>query len=251
MAEERDEEVARLKARLAELEAGKVTPSRSSFRSGFVGTFGALAAVGVIVAVVAAIGSQPVSSTVATDTPAAPPPLPVGWRYTTAADPMSSKDVRIACITSSNEIHLDSPYQPQRPELCVRRHPRWGTDAYVQLPLGGQFLCYVSDCTVSIRFDDAPARSFRANEPEDGSSDTLFVADDSRLIAGLRSAEVVLLAANFFQNGNQSMSFPVKDFDASRLGIPATVAAAPNGSPRPKARQMTAEEREMAERMGH
>ena len=136
------------------------------------------------------------------------------WDYTSDIDPMTDKSVKLACITSSNAVRLSPPYEPTRAKLCLRSHPKHGRDAFVALEKDGQVMCRSYEgCTVQVRFDKSSARSFSAVGSNDGSTDIFFIRNTAKLEAGIQSAAVTAVQAEFYQAGNQVILFDTKGFD--------------------------------------
>lgn len=136
------------------------------------------------------------------------------WEYENDADPMTDKVVATACITSSNAVNLPPPYEPTRARLCLRNHPKFGRDAFVALQKAGQVMCHsYQDCMVSVRFDKEPQRSFSAVGANDGSTNVFFIRNRAKLEAGIKTADVTAIQAEFYQAGNQIMLFDTKGLD--------------------------------------
>jgi len=145
--------------------------------------------------------------------PATPPAPRSNWRYDTRTDNMTDRQTRTACVASSNEVHLGSPYGSVRAELCLRDSPQYGRDAIVSLLGDGQILCRSYEpCTVKVRFDDAPAANYSAIGPSDGSSNIIFIRGRDRFERALRDANRTLIQAEFYQAGNQAMAFDTRGF---------------------------------------
>lgn len=234
MSENNGDEIAALKARLAALEseaasANAQPPATPPTKMKVNGCLIAVAAIFLllVLAVTCSRLSPPETpdkegseEAVATRDATATPEAPADpWRYSEQVDAMSDKVTHHACIESAAMVHLDFPYESQRPTLCIRVSPKFGKDVILQLPKGGQFICRsYSGCAVRVRFDDGAVQSFSANEPADGSSDAMFIANDTRFVAGMRAAKRVRIDAEYFQNGVQTMDFPVAGFDAEKAG---------------------------------
>lgn len=133
------------------------------------------------------------------------------WEYSTSSDPMDDKPTELACVWSSNEVNLPSPYEPTRARLCLRNSPQYGRDVYVALEKNGQILCRsYEECTVRVRFDKAPKQNFSAIGPSDGSTDMFFITNRSRFESAMKNADVTAIQAEFYQAGNQAMLFDTK-----------------------------------------
>jgi len=131
------------------------------------------------------------------------------WNHQSRTDPMSGKVVRLATIEAKTNLHLRGRDGiDNTPTITIRRNPDKSIDAMVQINRG-QFVCRVSGCQLSVRFDEAPPVSFNAVEPADYSSKTLFLVPGDRFLKKLERAKVVRVEATLFQEGNHVMEFHV------------------------------------------
>lgn len=260
----RDEEIAELKRRLAALEAGQdpdavVVPPLTSEIGGRVSA----AALGadksavwgkIAVLVVLVVGAvfvvnsvrEPTAKPAANDNPnwkaealAMKPGEPFGkpatptaprtaWVYDAVEDPMSGKSVLYGCVTSHDQVLLESPYSPVTATLCLRRKPSSGLDAYYSLDGDGQIICNsYQGCTIRARFDEDPQESFSGGEPADHSSNMVFIQNAPRLAERLKTADKTLLQVTFYQAGTQAVTFNTAGFDPSKLGLKSPAKAKP------------------------
>lgn len=149
---------------------------------------------------------------------AAAPPEPTtpttDWKIDERTDPMSDQIIKTACVTSSNQVYLSSPYGARGAKLCIRQHPSFGRDVYLTLDGSGQILCRsYSNCTIPIRFDDKPVQSFSGGEPSDNSSETVFIVNDGRFITAAKAASRIRVQLEFYQNGAQTFDFPARGLE--------------------------------------
>lgn len=159
------------------------------------------------------------------------PPAPSSpWTYRTERDELTGQDVSFACTLSTNTIRLNFPYDSQQLSLCLRRHPRYGRDAIIQLPRGGQFVCRIRGCTVQVRMGDGTPSGYTVLEAADGSSDTLFISNYSRFLRGVRGASEVAIAADYYRNGNQTAVFNTANLEWES---PAPARESPASPPPP------------------
>jgi hypothetical protein len=142
-----------------------------------------------------------------------PQALEASWSYEAKTDPMTDKTVRLACVTSSNEVELQPPYSSVQARLCLRDSPEFGRDAYVELLGDGQVLCRsYEDCTVRVRFDKDAPQSYSAVGASDHSTNIFFIRARDRLEKRLKTADQTIVQAEFYQAGNQPMIFDTKGF---------------------------------------
>lgn len=139
------------------------------------------------------------------------------WMYRDEGDPMGGQ-VRSASVQSNNVLSLEFPYQgEQRGTLTIRSHPRHGKDVILQIQRG-QFQCTsYSGCDVLVRFDEGPLKKYRAAEPTDNSSTTLFLRGYDGFMASLRKAKKARIEFTLFHQGTRSLEFNVDSLDEGRL----------------------------------
>lgn len=73
--------------------------------------------------------------------------------------------------------------------LVLRRHPDWGVSAYLVLQMD-ELRCG-PPCTLSIRFDDAPARQFAGEPADTGTGPALFIKDEAAFREAMQQAKTV------------------------------------------------------------
>ncbi len=135
------------------------------------------------------------------------------WEYSATTDPLTDKVSRTACVTSTEQVMLPSPYQPVRAQLCLRDSPQFGHDAYVALLGDGQFMVRsYATSLAQVRFDKEPASSYSIIGASDGSSNIAFITNRSRLETHLKGADQTIIAAEFYQAGTQIMTFNTAGF---------------------------------------
>lgn len=139
------------------------------------------------------------------------PPKPE-WAYHSLTDAVSGKESKQASITSNNSFELDFPYQGgTTANIIIRNHPRYGKDVIFTISKG-QLLCNSYDgCEVSVRFDDKKPFKVHALEPEDNSSETLFLSGYNKLLKEIRNSKTMIIEATFFQNGARAFEFDVSN----------------------------------------
>lgn len=158
---------------------------------------------------------QEIAASVA-DRPMAPVSL-TRWSYRDDTDPMTDRKTHFACVTSTNQVRLNRPYDDVKAELCIRQSPRYGLDAYVQLLGNGQIICRsYNNCAVKVRFGDGAQQSFSAADSADGSSNVIFISNASRFVAGAKAADVTRVQMTFYEAGDQVVEFNTKGLEWPR-----------------------------------
>jgi hypothetical protein len=125
------------------------------------------------------------------------------WSYREYIDEMNDSKTRIASLKSTNTITFSFPYNHGTyMYISVRKTKKYGTDVMLIIN-SGQLLCSSYDGTdyVSIRFDDKSPIKFYTNEPNDGSSDCLFLRNPKKFIDLAKKAKIIKIEAPFFEEG--------------------------------------------------
>lgn len=136
----------------------------------------------------------------------------LAWNYSDSEDSMSGKPIRRAYVSSINTVDFKFPYSgTQRATLTIRKHPRWGTSVYIAIEKG-QFVCGYDDCDVRVRFSKGNAQRMGASEPDDHSSNLLFISNASSFINQARKSDKVYIETDVYQEGSR-----VFEFDTSGL----------------------------------
>lgn len=130
------------------------------------------------------------------------------WQYEEAKDPVTSKVVNFATLSSSN-THKNEDLDVSRGFITIREHPKWGQD--VMISVRGS-LIYGPDINgsnyVTVKFDTGKIRKFYFTESGDGDSHTVFLSDPRSFIIGCQSSRRILIETPIYQEGR-----PVFEFD--------------------------------------
>ncbi len=136
------------------------------------------------------------------------------WQRKSYADALTGKEAVLVEIESTNREVFDWPNDGGVvARFVVRRHPQYGVDAYITIDKG-QLTCAYSDCRVAWRVDDKPIRNIEVSKPEDGSSNTYFLTNPSKLIKELQGAKRLIVQTSVFQEGTRAWDFSVAGFEA-------------------------------------
>lgn len=130
------------------------------------------------------------------------------WKYREETDKMTSKVNKHATLISTSSLSLSSPYDGLNyAHLHVRQ--RGGSPPEVMLTIGkGQMMCRsFSPCAIKVRFDDAPAVTFRGTGSSDHDPTVEFIESESKFIAGAIKAKTILVQTEIFHNGAPIMEF--------------------------------------------
>jgi LSD1 subclass zinc finger protein len=140
-------------------------------------------------------------------------PPPSQWIYKVKNDPMGGT-VATAGVASNNTIEFDFPYQgTQNASLIVRNDDGYSVIVGVQR---GQFLCTMG-CSVQVRFDAGESQRWRAAGASDLDSTVIFLRNESKFLKQLKTAKVVRVEAEFYQEGTRVLEFPTARFDVTKL----------------------------------
>jgi hypothetical protein len=137
------------------------------------------------------------------------------WRYSEKADAMTGQPIKRAFVKSRNQVEFASPYQgPQRAQLELRVHPRFGRDVMLTIERG-QLMCSGSGCTVMVKFGDAKPTRFNALPAKDGASTVIFIEGFDRFVASLRKSTTINVEAVVYREGSRAFEFATDGLDFS------------------------------------
>lgn len=143
------------------------------------------------------------------------------WIYSSHDDAMTSKKSHQAVVRSTNIHEFSFPYhRPQRATLTVRDHPRFGKDVIFEIERGQLQCSNFSGCDVLVRFGDAPARRYSGNEPEDNSTEMLFINNSADFRRRMQAVDVVRVSVSTYQQGSPTWEFDVSGFNPDKMRQP-------------------------------
>lgn len=134
------------------------------------------------------------------------------WDYDQSIDKMTGKVTATASAASTNSLSLKFPYEGVNyAHLLVRQHPQHGLDV-IFLVDRGQIMCRrSSDCSISVRFDDAPPVRFEAVGAADNSSTQIFLKNAKGFITKAKKAKNILVQVTMHTNGSPIVEFGFND----------------------------------------
>ena len=135
----------------------------------------------------------------------------ISWEESTETDEMRGTTNVWNYIVSDNRVDFDFPYNGgSAMRIDVRYMKQYGTDVILTISKG-QFSgsAYSGDNYVNIKFDNGAIKKYYFNEPEDASSDCVFLRKKSELIKSFSTAHDIMIEAPFFQAGRRVFKFHV------------------------------------------
>ncbi len=134
------------------------------------------------------------------------------WQYTESTDKMDNKKSVYAVNLSPTKIDFEFPYDGGSTfTLTIRKT---GADKNVILTVSkGQFIGNVmGERGVRIKFDQEKPVVYGFSESSDGRNDVIFIQNETKLIQKIKTAKMMVIEAEFFQEGRKQI-----DFDVSNL----------------------------------
>jgi hypothetical protein len=133
------------------------------------------------------------------------------WEYSKERNEMGDS-IKIAMLNSTNIVHFDFPYNGGSiGRLIVRRRNR-SLDLMFSV-IKGQIDFDLDGIMLRVRFDDEPARKYRASQSESGSSDILFFNNENDLLARIRRSSKMAVEVPFFSHGREIFIFDVEGLE--------------------------------------
>ena len=134
--------------------------------------------------------------------------VPEYWFYTSDIDKMTSGKKLYAYCDSYTTANFQFPYDGGSTfQLVLRRESKRNL---VTLSVSkGQFVGSYNS-TLRVKFDKNKVESFSFSEPNDGTSNVIFIDSESRFINKLKKAKHLMIEAEFYQEGRVVIEFNVQ-----------------------------------------
>lgn len=132
--------------------------------------------------------------------------MPSRWRYDRSTDDMRGTETRTACITASDRLMFQFPYQGgSSAELCLRQRGR-AFDAFISVSRG-QFICHLRDCPIALKVDEGAVIELGGDPPDSAAHDIVFLRRGSTLRQKLLRARRFIVEATFYREGARQIVF--------------------------------------------
>lgn len=132
------------------------------------------------------------------------------WKFSFDEDEMTSSRNVYARISSLNTIAQDFPYGATGANICIRYMKKYGYDVLVTIDEGQFSGIEVSGTNyIMVRFDKGKAIKYWYSNPEDGSSDCVFIRKANDFIKRCKEAKDIKIELPLYQNGRPVFKFHV------------------------------------------
>lgn len=133
------------------------------------------------------------------------------WQISKWTDEMTDKETKVASIVSSNKVNFDFPYEGGSTLKMSIREKNNTIDVYFRISKG-QFVCseYSGTDNITIRFDDEPAKKYKASESSTNDSEIIFIArtaDAKAILNKCKTAKTIKVQTNFYSEGSRVFTF--------------------------------------------
>lgn len=131
------------------------------------------------------------------------------WEYHETIDKMTSKPTKFAQILSNESLNLKFPYDGSNyGQLTLRKMN--GLNIYLSIDKG-QISGGYENNFITVRFDQEKPIKFSYSEPQDGSSNFIFIDNESRFLSKLKKSKKTLISIPLYHEGNQILEFNTED----------------------------------------
>ncbi|WP_052209122.1 hypothetical protein [Acinetobacter sp. A47] len=138
--------------------------------------------------------------------------LDTNWLYGEKKDEMRGKTTKFASLLSDNQVNFDFPYDGgSHLIITLKKKNAEPTDVLFSVTKG-QYSCNtISDyCYASVKFDNQKIINIALSEPEQHSSDVLFIEDQvdaDNFINSILKSKSVIIELPFYREGRQQFKF--------------------------------------------
>ena len=137
------------------------------------------------------------------------PTVSNNWQYHQSIDKMTSKSTKFAEIISNESLNLEFPYDGVNYGRLTLRNKN-GLNIYLSIDKG-QISGGYDNNFITVRFDEEKPIKFSYSEPQDGSSDVVFIDNEVKFLSKLKKSKKVLISLPLYHEGNQILEFNTID----------------------------------------
>lgn len=131
------------------------------------------------------------------------------WKYAEEIDQMDNTKQTVASLEADNSITFGFPYGDSDFTLNIRNW-QGNTDVFLSCSKCQFIAGIMGSKTYRVKFDDEAPINVSANHSSSGSADVVFLGSEKKLISKLKTAEKVIIEAEFFDAGYKQISFSTK-----------------------------------------
>ena len=135
------------------------------------------------------------------------------WSLQTKQDEMDDSKSYWYALQSDNYANFDFPYEGDSYlTITVRWMKKYGYDVLLEIT-DGQMVGneYNGANYVRVRFDGGKVQKFYYNEPNDGSSNLVFLRNAQKFIEKCKNAKDIIIEQEFYQEGVHQFKFHVDE----------------------------------------
>ncbi len=135
------------------------------------------------------------------------------WSLQTKQDEMDDSKSYWYSLQSDNYANFDFPYEGDSYlTITVRWMKKYGYDVLLEIT-DGQMVGneYNGTNYVRVRFDGGKVQKFYYNEPNDGSSNLIFLRNAQKFIEKCKNAKDIIIEQEFYQEGVHQFKFHVDE----------------------------------------
>ena len=135
------------------------------------------------------------------------------WDLSTSQDDMDDSKNYWYSLQSDNYANFDFPYEGNSYlTIAVRWMKKYGYDVLLEITKGQMVGNeYNGTNYVRVRFDGGKVQKFYYNEPNDGSSNLVFLKKAHTFIEKCKSAKDIIIEQEFYQEGVHQFKFHVDE----------------------------------------
>ena len=135
------------------------------------------------------------------------------WNLKTNQDEMDDSKSYWYSLVSDNYANFDFPYEGNSYlTITVRWMKKYGYDVLLEIDKGQMVGNeYNGTNYVRVRFDSGKVQKYYYNEPNDGSSNLVFLRNAQKFIEKCKSAKDIIIEQEFYQEGVHQFKFHVDE----------------------------------------
>ncbi len=138
------------------------------------------------------------------------------WEYRESKDKMTDEKSYFATCKSINTVYFDFPYSGGSTFTLTLRKMNQNNHVLLRVSKGQFMASLFGSEQLRIKFDEGITQKYSYSSPSDGSSDVIFINNESNFISKLKKSKKILIEVLFFNHGKEIIEFNIEGLQWNR-----------------------------------
>ncbi len=135
------------------------------------------------------------------------------WKYEENTNAMDDSKTYFASLEANEVMKFDFPYEGGVKIQLYLRNMSKKNEVFLVISQGQFISSILGNKSILVRFDKNKAEKYNYIMPSDGSSETIFITQQSKFIKKLKQSQKLTVQCEFFNEGRRTLTFNTKGLD--------------------------------------